>query len=82
MGWKKPGIIRAISATVKVGANRDTILQTTKIPRTSSMTFLRFIPENNNGIVGPAIETAREEYCAKRRLNQLPKMGHELVRIF
>jgi hypothetical protein len=38
---------------VKLDVNMDTMLPKTKTPNTSNMTFLRFIPENNNGIVDP-----------------------------
>ncbi|GAB6619482.1 hypothetical protein bcgnr5406_53940 [Bacillus cereus] len=53
------GITRAMTATVKFGANRDTMLLTTNIPSTNNIAFLRFTPENNNGVVGAHIETVR-----------------------
>lgn len=51
------GITRAIIAMAKLDVNIETMLPRMKIPRTSNIAFLRFIPENNNGIVGPDIET-------------------------
>jgi len=46
-------MIRAINRMVKLEVNMDTMFPTTKTPNTSNMTFLRFIPENSKGIVGP-----------------------------
>lgn len=51
------GITRARTAIVKFVANRETMLLKMKIPSTSNMAFLRFTPENNNGIIKPHIET-------------------------
>ena len=44
---------------VKLDVNIDTMFPKTKTPSTSNMTFFRFIPENNNGIVGPETATTR-----------------------
>ena len=51
------GIIRAIIAMVKLVVNIEIILNITKIPNTNNIAFLRFTPENSNGMVGPDIET-------------------------
>ncbi|GEB34868.1 hypothetical protein BPA01_44480 [Brevibacillus parabrevis] len=45
-------------AIAKFVVNIATMLPSTKIPRTSNMAVLRFTPENNNGIVGPEMDTA------------------------
>jgi hypothetical protein len=46
-------------ATVKLVVNIEIMLPKTKIPSTSNIAFLRLTPENNNGIVGPDIDTVR-----------------------
>ena len=51
-------MIRVINRMVKLDINMDTMFPKTKTPNTSNMTFFRFTPENNNGIVGPDIAIA------------------------
>jgi hypothetical protein len=46
---------------LKLDVNMETMFPKTKTPSTSNITFFRFIPENNKGIVGPdtAITSAK-----------------------
>lgn len=45
-----------MSKMVKLDANMEAILPKRNMPSTSNITILRFLPENNNGIVGPKDE--------------------------
>lgn len=46
----------------------ETMLPITKTPSASNNTFLRLIPENNNGKIGPDIATARAMRLANHLL--------------
>jgi hypothetical protein len=50
---------QAINRMIKLDVNMDTMFPKTKTPSTSNITFLRSIPENNNGKIRPDIATQR-----------------------
>lgn len=60
-------MIRTINRTVKLDIKMEKIFPKTKTPNTNNINFLRLIPENNNGIVGPDIAIA-----IAKRLNVNP----------
>ena len=69
-GCKKAGSTRAASATAKLSVHMPAILPSANSPSTSSITFLRSIPENSSGITGPENATA-----SAKRLIKSPACG-------